>query len=108
LSRLSSGFLRGLRLAGYGINGGLRHMSDLETPEAEMMRDQSSVEAASATLRLEESQPGRDPDNPGVAPDTMLGHQRIAGPGKPVSDPVWDDAERVFGDCCRLTGRLRE
>jgi hypothetical protein len=59
----------GLGLAGDGINGGLRRMSDLETPEADMMRDQSSVEAAPATLRLEESQPGLDPINPGVASD---------------------------------------
>ena len=29
-------------------------MSDLETPEADMMRDQSSVDAAPTTLRLEE------------------------------------------------------
>ena len=99
---------RGLRLAGYGINGGLRGMSDLETPEADMMRDHSSVDAAPATLRAEESQPGLDPDNPGAAPDIMLGHQRLAGLGRPVSDPVWDDAERVFADCCRLMGRLRE
>ena len=39
-----------------------------------------------------------DPDNPGAAPDITLGHQRIAGLGKPVSDPVWDDAERVFAE----------
>src|SRR4051812_24548682 len=39
-----------------------RHMSDLETLEADMMRDRSSADAASATLRLEESQPGLDPD----------------------------------------------
>src|SRR4051812_47840700 len=38
----------------------------------------------------------------------MLGHQRLAGLGRPVSDPVWDEAERVFADCCRLMGRLRE
>src|SRR4051812_36441399 len=57
----------------YGINGGLRRMSDLETPEADMMRDHSSVDAAPATLRLEESQPGLDPNNPGVAPDTTRG-----------------------------------
>src|SRR4051812_8029803 len=50
--------LGGLRLAGYGINGGLRGMIDLETPEAGMMRDQSSIDAAPATLRAEESQPG--------------------------------------------------
>src|SRR3954447_11039501 len=30
---------------GLGINDGLRHMSDLETPVADMMRDQSSVDA---------------------------------------------------------------
>jgi len=64
---------------GLGINDGLRHMSDLETPAADMMRDQSSGDAAPETLRLEESQPGPDPDNPGTAPDTTLGHQRIAG-----------------------------
>src|SRR3954463_16608267 len=87
---------------------GLRRMSDLETPEADMMRDHSSVDAAPATLRLEESQPGLDPDNPGAVPDTTLGQQRIAGLGRPLSDPVWDDAERVFADCCRLMGRLRE
>src|SRR3954466_11459421 len=40
--------LGGLRLAGYRINGGLRGISDLETPEAGMMRDQSSIDAASA------------------------------------------------------------
>src|SRR4051794_6422352 len=91
-----------------GINGGLRLMSDLETPEADMMRDHSSGDAAPATLRLEESQPGPDPDNPGTAPDTTLGHQRIADLGRPVSDPVWDDAERVFAECGRLIGRLRE
>jgi hypothetical protein len=73
-----------------------------------MMRDQSSVDAAPATLRAEESQPGLDPNNPGAAPDTTLGHQRSAGLDKPVSDPVWDDAERIFADCGRLTGRLRE
>ena len=50
----------------------MRRMSDLETPEADMMRDHSSLEAAPATLRLEESQPGLDPNNPGVAPDTAL------------------------------------
>ena len=49
---------------GLGINDGLRHMSDLETPEADMMRDHSSLDAAPATLRLEESQPGPDPNNP--------------------------------------------
>ena len=42
-------------------------MSDLETPEADMMRDQSSLDAAPATLRAEESQPGLNPNNPGVA-----------------------------------------
>src|SRR4051812_41132314 len=73
-----------------------------------MMRDHSSVHTAPATLRLEESQPGVDPDNPDATPDTALGYQRIAGLGRPVSDPVWDDAERVFADCCRLMGRLRE
>src|SRR3954453_5911927 len=85
-----------------------RRMSDLETLEADMMRDQSGVDAAPATLRAEESQPGLDPDNPGAALDTTLGHQRSAGLDKPVSDPVWDDAERIFADCGRLTGRLRE
>src|SRR3954467_6686444 len=49
-------------------------MSDLETPEADMMRDHSSVDAARATLRPEESRPGLDPDNPGAAPDTTLDH----------------------------------
>ena len=48
-------------------------MSDLETPEADMMRDQSSLDAAPATLRPKSSQPGLDPDNPGAAPDTTLG-----------------------------------
>jgi hypothetical protein len=86
---------------GLGINGGLRFISDLEIPIADMMRDQSSGEAAPATLRLEESQPGHDPDNPGAAPDTVPGFQRIAGLGRPISDPVWDDAERVFAECCR-------
>src|SRR3954453_8623488 len=47
-------------------------MSDLETPEADMMRDQGSVDAARATLRPEESRPGLDPDNPGAAPDITL------------------------------------
>src|SRR4051794_11480075 len=83
-------------------------MSDLETPIPDMMRDQSSVETAPETLRLEESQLGLEPDNPGAAPDTTLGHQRVAGLGRPASDPVWDDAERVFADCCQLMGRLRE
>src|SRR4051812_6612013 len=83
-------------------------MSDLETPEADMMRDQSRVGTALATLRPKESRVGLDPDNPGAAPDTMLGHQRIAGLGRPISDPVWEDAERVFADCCRLMGRFRE
>src|SRR6478752_5694608 len=64
--------VRGLGLAGDGIYGGLRCMSDLETPEADMMRDHSSLEAAPATLRLEESQPDLDPNNPGVAPNTAL------------------------------------
>src|SRR3954453_9321090 len=85
------------------INGGLRRMSDLETPEADMMRDQSNIDAAPATLRPEESQPGLDPDNPGAAPDTRQGHQRTAGLGRPVSDPVWDDAERVLDDWHRAT-----
>ena len=49
-------------------------MSDLETPEADVMRDQGSVDAARATLRPEESRPGLDPDNPGAAPDTTLDH----------------------------------
>src|SRR5919107_2406449 len=83
-------------------------MNGLETPEADMMQDQGGVGTAPATLRLEESQPGLDPNNPGAAPDTTLGHRRIAGLSMPVSDPVWDDAERVFADCCRLIGRLRE
>src|SRR3954452_5345422 len=56
--------LAGPEAWGYGINGGLRRMSDLETPEADMMRGHSSVDAARATLRLEESRPGLDPDNP--------------------------------------------
>ena len=68
-------------------------MSDLETPEADMMRDQSSVDAAPATLRPEESQPGLDPNNPGAAPDTTLGHQRItAHLGRPSGTrrlPSW-------------------
>jgi hypothetical protein len=67
---------RGLKCAGYQINGGLRRMSDLETPAADMRRDQSSLDVAPATLRPEESRPGLDPDNPGAAPDTTLGHQR--------------------------------
>ena len=58
--------------------------------------------------RPEESQPGLDPDIPGAAPDTRRGHPRLAGLGRPVSDPVWDDAERVLANCCRLMGRLRE
>jgi hypothetical protein len=58
----------------YGINGGLRRMSELETPEADMMRDHSSLDTAPATLRPEESRPGLDPDNPGAAPDTTLNH----------------------------------
>jgi hypothetical protein len=37
------------------------------------MRDQGSIDAAPATLRAEESQPGLDPNNPGAAPDTTLG-----------------------------------
>ena len=45
-------------LAELGINRGLRGMSDLETLEADMMRDQSSLDAAPATLRAEELQPG--------------------------------------------------
>src|SRR4051812_25658120 len=72
---------------------GLRRMSDLETPEADMMRDHSSVEAAPATLRAEESQPGLDPNNPGAASDTTRGRQHLAGLGRPVSDPLWDEAE---------------
>ena len=68
-------------------------MSDLETPEADMMRDPSSVDAAPATLRLEESQPDLDPNNPGAAPDTTLGHQRItAHLGRPAGTrrlPSW-------------------
>ena len=79
---------RGLGLVGDGINGGLRRMSDLETPEADMMRDHSSLDAAPATFRLEELQPGLEPNNPGAAPDTRGGHQRLAGMGRPVSDPV--------------------
>jgi hypothetical protein len=83
-------------------------MSDVETPEADMMPDQSGLGAAPATLRLEESQPGLGPGNPGVAPNATMGHQRIAGLGRPISDPVWDDAERVFAECCRLMWRLRK
>ena len=49
-------------------------MSDLETPEADMIRDHSSVDAAPATLQLEELRPGLDPNNPGAAPDTTLDH----------------------------------
>ena len=49
-------------------------MSDLETPEADMIRDQGSVDAARATLRPEELWLGLDPDNPGAAPDTTLDH----------------------------------
>jgi hypothetical protein len=49
-------------------------MSDLETPEADMIRDHSSLDAAPATLQLEESRPGLDPNNPGAAPDTTLDH----------------------------------
>ena len=49
-------------------------MSDLETPEADVTRDHSSVEAAPATLRPEESRPGLDPDNPGAASDITLDH----------------------------------
>ena len=71
LAGIAVGF-GGLRLAGCGINRGLRGMSDLETPEAGMMRDHSSLEAAPATFRCEELQPGLDPNNPGVAPDTAL------------------------------------
>ena len=48
-------------------------MSDLETAAAGIMPDQSSGDAAPATLRLEESQPGLEPDNPGAVPDTTLG-----------------------------------
>ena len=98
---------RGLGLAGYGIHRGLRRMSDLETPEADVTRDHSSVEAAPATFGRE-SQPGLDPNNPGAAPDIRRGHPRLAGLDRPVSDPVWDDAERVFAECCRLVRRLRE
>ena len=80
---------RGLRLAGYGINGGLRGMGDLETPEADMIRDQGSVGAARATLRPEESRPGLDPDNPGAAPDTTLdlvaGVMAAAAQGAPTA-----------------------
>src|SRR5215208_8479554 len=50
--------LSGLRLAGCGINSGLRGRSDLETLEAGRMQDQSSLDAAPATLRAEESRPG--------------------------------------------------
>src|SRR4051812_47193496 len=57
-------------------------MSDLETPEADMMRDHSSLGAAPATLRLEESRPGLDPHNPDAAPDTTLGRWcKNAAPG---------------------------
>src|SRR4051794_40767467 len=56
-------------------------MSDLETPEADVMQDHSSVEAARATLRPEESRPGLDPDNPGAAPDTTLDHRACPWPG---------------------------
>ena len=42
-----------------------------------MMPDHSSLEAAPTTLRLEESQPGLDPNNPGAALDTTLNH--VAG-----------------------------
>jgi hypothetical protein len=62
--------LGGLRLAGCGINSGLRGRSDLETPEAGMMRDQSSVDAAPATLRAEESQPGAT--SAPTAPSTLI------------------------------------
>jgi hypothetical protein len=45
-------------------------------PAADMMRDHSSLDTAPTTLRLEESQPGLDPDNPSAAPNATLGHQR--------------------------------
>ena len=79
-------------------------MSDLETPEPDMMRDQSSSEAAATTLRAEESHLGLYLDNPGAALDPAPGNEHIGGLDGPVSDPVWDDAERVFADCRRLTG----
>jgi len=60
-------------------------MSDLETPEADMIRDHSSLDAAPATLQLEESRPSLDPNNPGAAPDTTLDH--VAWEGAVVSTP---------------------
>src|SRR3954451_17521199 len=49
-------------------------MSDLETPEADVMRGHRSVDGAPATLRPEETRPGLDPDSPGAAPNTTLDH----------------------------------
>jgi DNA N-6-adenine-methyltransferase (Dam) len=51
---------------------------------------------------------GLCPDNPGAAPDTELGNQHPCNLDRPASDPVWDDAERVFADCRQIIGRLRE
>ena len=84
---------------GYGINGGLRaheRSGDLGSrhdagPQQPRCRTRNSS--------ARKSQPGLDPDNPGAARDTMRGHQRLAGLGRPVSDPVWDDASAGI---CRL------
>jgi hypothetical protein len=59
-------------------------MSDLETPQADMMRDQSSLDAAPATLRPEELQPGLDCES---APNSVLIHNRFRSARWTLSHP---------------------
>src|SRR3954468_560617 len=86
-----------------GSNGGLRRMSDLETPEADRMRDQSSLDAAPATLRPEESSrvsipitpawPLTQPYSAGVGAEKQISEGRAqqvrdAAPGKVMRSVV--------------------
>src|SRR3954464_2502170 len=54
------GAYSGLRLAGCGINGGLRRMNDLATPEAAVPKNRSRMEGTGFGGRLFELQIGRE------------------------------------------------
>src|SRR4051794_11079205 len=88
--------LSGLKVAGRGGNPGLGGRSDRETPEAGMMRDQSSVEAAPATLRAEESRPGAT-----SAPRETLKNSAtpISDQGKSIAWPFLQLRFRLFSVC---------
>ena len=81
-------------------------MSDLETPEADMMRDHSSVDTAPTTLRLEESQPGLDPDNPGAAPNSPL--TKSSHPEKDTSYRTTNEDWHTACGTADLANRLRQ